>query len=86
MPAPTAQPQRARAISAAMSAGDDQIPPPAATTTSGENSTSGRSASDGTSLMWLSPRLIESTTDSTTSTSRTRYPASANVCASGSPT
>ncbi len=49
-------------------------------------STCGFSVSDGTSSMWLSPRLIASTSESTTSTSKTFWPASANVCASGSPT
>src|SRR4051812_49765646 len=43
------------------------------------DSTSGRSRSDDTSPMWLSPRLIESTTDLTTSTMTTVCPASAKV-------
>ena len=41
---------------------------------------------DGTSSMWLSPRLIASTTRRSTSTSSTSLPASANTCASGRPT
>ena len=44
------------------------------------------SCSDGTSPMWLSPRLIASTTSSRTSTSTTFLPASAKAWACGMPT
>src|SRR3954463_16094694 len=36
--------------------------------------------------MWLSPRFSASTTDGTTSTRSTCFPASAKTCASGTPT
>ena len=37
-------------------------------------------------MMWLTPRLIPSTTSGETSISKTERPAFANVCASGTPT